>query len=186
MSPEAAAFAEIYSKLGILFPVDKDEIMANFKSRLPELTGRSPSTDLEFAQVRTYRQPETVAGASTVPSVLSPIASHWGIVVGGTLYHLTIQGHQGADGSGSPPEDHKIEFLGVSPAKDKIKESKVVGQTKYDHNQLMEIAAVLMESFTNHHYLCWNRQVFAECFLNIITDGGSFEEYDADCLMLIH
>jgi hypothetical protein len=114
-----------------LFFSQSIKIMANFRSRLPELTGRSPSIDLELAQVRSYREPEKVVGASTVASVEPPaFASHWGIVVGGTLYHLTVQRDRGADGSGSPPKHLQIEFRGVSPAKDKIKESKVVGKTK--------------------------------------------------------
>jgi hypothetical protein len=166
----------IYRKMAPLFKVDRDKIMANVKSRLPDLQGRSPSIDLELAQVRTYVDPEKPAGVFTVPSVVVlSFATNWGIVVGGTLYHLTVQndGHAEFSGDGLPPigKDFRIEFRGVSPAKGKIVESRVVGETKYDHEQLLEIGAVLIESFRSRHHLFWNCQVFAECFLNIIPTG---------------
>jgi hypothetical protein len=173
--------------MATLLPVDRDKIMANVKSRLPELKGRSHSIDLELAQVRSYVKPGKAVSASTIPSVLvPPFTPHWGIVVGGTLYHLIIQTDGDAEFS-IPSGGPAIEFRGFSPVpKNKITECKVVGQTKYDHEQLLQIGEALIASFESCHRLFWNCQVFAQCFLNLITDGGSFEPYDTDCLMLIY
>jgi hypothetical protein len=177
--------SELRRRMASLFLVDRDKIMANVKSRLPELKGRSRSIDLELAQVRSYLEPEKAVCASKVPGVaVQSDTPQWGIVVGNTLYHLIIQNDENAEFSDStkgPP----IEFRGVSPAKNKIRESKIVGEIKYDHEQLLEIGEALIKSFPTSHHLFWNCQMFAQCFLSLITDGGSFEQYDTDCLMLI-
>jgi hypothetical protein len=84
-------------------------------------------------------------------------------------------------------EGHPIQYTGTYPAAPKIMESKEVGRTKYGHRELIKIGEALIESFGNYHRLFWNCQVFAECFLYLITrdEKGSFTQYNTTYSMLI-
>jgi hypothetical protein len=179
----------VYRQMSSLFPVDdRTDIIAKARSSLGELKGKR-SRPLLLPKVRTYIAPgKTLQTTSMFTSVVVPaFATHWGIVVGNIMYHLTFRDTRDA-------ESHTGEFSGkgcpirftIRIVEDDITGGKIVGETNYDAEQLISIGKALIDSFGSYHRLFWNCQVFAECFLYLITDGKSFGEYHPIYSILIY
>jgi hypothetical protein len=169
----------VYRQMATLLPVDRDEIIANVKSRLPEHEG--PSRSIELARVRTYLQSEqTLVTSSTFTGVVVPaFATHWGVVVDCILYHLIFRDERDVESNvgGFIHEGPPIKFH-LGRVGGKVVESTVVGKTKYSLPELIKIGDDLIEAFGSYHRLFWNYQVFMECFLSLITDGATFGQYN--------
>jgi len=169
----------VYRQMAQLLPVDHDELVADVRRRLPSLEVSSSHT-IRLTPVRTYVQDGKSLTSGTFPGVVTPaFASHWGVLVGRMLYHLVFQNSADANLAltdfsrmGKP-----IKFTCVLASKEKITETPIVGETNYDNETLITIGEALIDAFGNFHRLFWNCQVFADCFLYLITNGKSFPKY---------
>ena len=162
-----------------VFHVDRDQIIADVQSRCePEELSAHP---LSLSPVRTYvGDMKTLASGGFPGVVVPPFASHWGVVVGSILYHLTFREDSDAqsESGDSTRKGKPIQFTLALKSPENIEDSPIVGKTKYDHEGLIKIGRALLEAFGSYHRLFWNCQIFADCFLRLITDGAnSFPEY---------
>lgn len=119
-------------------------------------------------------------GFSNLVPNLPPFAAHWGIVVGDPanvdgnsyLLHLVLEEN---DSGG-----HRLEFrmMTVSSESKSIKggEVKQVSQTRFNIDELIRIGREMIRAFGNYHLVFWNCQMFAKCYLRVIT--GSDEAFN--------
>ena len=133
---------------------------------------QTTSTPITLLQVSTYvaEAKEENAGCAYVHPKQPPFASHWGVVVGDLtrggafLFHLVLRG----DGA-----TRRVEFKAsiVNSKSDWIINAAVkpVGQTKYPVQELARIGEEMIETFGSYHLIFWNCQMFAKCYLHIIT-----------------
>jgi len=133
---------------------------------------QSTSTSVTLLQVSTYvaESKEENAGSAYVYPKQPPFASHWGIVVGDPtkrgafLFHLVLRG----DGA-----IRRVEFRAsnVNSKSEWILGASVkpVGQTNYSIQELTRIGEEMIETFGSYHVIFWNCQMFAKCYLHIIT-----------------
>ena len=162
-----------------LLLVDRDQLVVDVQRRLPSLEVSSPHT-IRLAPVRTYIQDGKSFASGVFPGVVAPaFASHWGVLVGRTLYHLVFQNSADASLalSDSSQEGKPIKLACVLTSKNKISETPIIGETNYDHETLITVGEALIDAFGNYHRLFWNCQVFADCFLYLITNGKLFLKY---------
>lgn len=161
-----------------VFEIDRTQLIEQVHQRVPELT-ESSSRELKLLPVKSYvqnREAIKFGGkrAMTVPS----FATHWGVVVEEFLYHLTFKDpdQQEMDLKDSGLEGRRIELdvRRVSGRNAILDQCQERGATKYDHSTLIRIGDALIDAFGNYHRLFWNCQIFAECFLRLITNGDSF------------
>src|SRR5947207_8615642 len=168
----------IYRRMADSFQTDREQVITEFRRRKPKLEESSPRP-IRLAPVRTYvGDGKTLSFGSFPGVVVPPFATHWGVLIGRTLYHLTFRDDDDARiefndcmGKGKP-----IQFTITLSSPEKVEKSPVVGETKYDHETLVAIGEALIHSFGSYHRLFWNCQVYAECFLCLITGGNSFIE----------
>lgn len=140
-------------------------------------TEQTESRPVNIVPVSTYvAQPkEEHAGSAYVYPKQPPFASHWGIVVGdinqmgeANLFHLLLSG----DG-----KERKVRFRASSIELDSewIKGAAVkhVGETKFTVAQVRRIGTEMIEAFGNYHIVFWNCQMFAKCYLRVITGSDA-------------
>jgi hypothetical protein len=99
-----------------------------------------------------------------------PFALHWGIIIGDPaiggafLLHLLLRGEGAA---------RRADFYATNVKRDShwLVNSSVqsVGQTKYSIPDLTRIGDEMIEAFGNYHLVFWNCQMFAKCYLRVIT-----------------
>ena len=170
----------IYAQMGGIFQVDRKDIIEKAQTHCPVLEELSPRT-IRLVEVKTYIQSVKTFDAGTFPGIaVPPFASHWGVVVDGLLYHLTFSRNPAEVRNESSLKDFArhgkpIEFTVTRAKKDMLDKSESVGVTKFGSRELIEIGDALIEAFGNYHRLFWNCQVFADCFLELIT-GQRFPE----------
>ena len=159
-------------------PERAQEVIKTVSSNPREHTTSTPITLL---QVSTYisESKEENAGCAYVYPKQPPFASHWGIVVGDPskrgafLFHLVLRG----DGA-----TRRVEFRAsnVNSKSEWIVGASVkpVGQTKYSIQELTRIGEEMIETFGSYHLIFWNCQMFAKCYLHIITgDDAVFTQW---------
>jgi len=169
---------EVHRRMADIMDIDEESLITQVQQNLPEPKEQGPRA-LECWEVKSYVA-KAGTKASTFGKVVVPaFAVHWGVVVGPTIYHLVFQ--NGADIAldsddlcrrGSP-----IEFTFYRWKHDiaePLKDFPVVGYTRYNTEQLCEIGDRLIRAFGDYHRLFWNCQVFAKCFLRLITGGQEF------------
>ena len=131
------------------------------------------ATPVNLLPVATYvNQPkEEDAGSAYVYPKQPPFAAHWGIVVGDPnkrtgayLFHLVLRDRKGK---------RRVEFrsTGVDSESEQLIDAAVttVGETKFTIWELGEIGRNMIDAFGNYHLVFWNCQMFAKCYLRIIT-----------------
>jgi hypothetical protein len=181
----------IYRQISTILPVDREEIFTTTKKNLENLEPSSISRSFQLFDVRTYvASGKTLRTSGTINGVVVlPFATHWGVVIDETLYHLVFANHGDAESNVSrfAREGHSIKFE-YNSASDKVIESKIIGKTKYSHQELIKIGKALIKAFGSYHRLFWNCQVFAECFLCFIADddNNSSKRYKTTYSMLIN
>jgi len=87
------------------------------------------------------------------------------------LYHLVLKFQDGSRTVG-------FHFRGVEPNDHFIKGAvvKSVGTTLYSERELYNIGLAMIKEFGNYHKVFWNCQVFAKCYLRVVTGNAtSFE-----------
>ena len=167
-----------YRKMAARHRIDEDALLANFRLPEPQLP---VAQALRCYPVRSYIQTVGTLNSSTFPKVVVPaFAVHWGVVVGPTIYHLVFEDDNDANlECNDPYRDGKpicFTFTKWKRPTECLEALPIVGSTKFEHIKLCEIGEKLVEEFGNYHRLFWNCQVFAKCFLRLITGGNDFDK----------
>ncbi len=152
--------------------IDVDALLIKVLTDLPP-PAESGTRELKLHSVQSYISPgKTLKGSKFSGIAVPAFAVHWGVVVGRTLYHLVFQDEQdtglewGDVSRQGKPIRVAAQILKSGTAFD---EFPTVGHTPFSHEERVEIADRLIDAFGDYHRLFWNCQVFAECFLRIIT-----------------
>lgn len=172
--------SQVYPAMASLIPVDPKELCSKVQNLCPDLEESVRSYAFKITPVQSYLGDMKTLGSGTFPGVLVPsFATHWGIVVGKTLYHLTFRNpdHAKIEFGDLARHGKPIKFTATICDKGSFDDCPVVGHTKYDHMALVDIGQALIEAFGNYHRLFWNCQVYAQCFLHLITGETSFAKY---------
>jgi hypothetical protein len=165
---------DLHRRMAQWMEIDEEELMARVRPKLP-VPADIPQ-DVEVCPVQTYV--EQIHTAKPLPSVMVPaFAVHWAVVVDKHRFHLTFRDREdGAMDSKDPFRNGaSIKFHAEFLDDYTSDKATVVGQTKYSHRQLCRIGVALIEAFGDYHRLFWNCQMFANCFLRIITGGREFD-----------
>jgi len=171
---------EVHRRMAHIMDIDEESLITQVQQNLPEPKERGPRS-LELWEVKSY-----VAKAGTKTStfgnvVVPAFAAHWGVVVGPTIYHLVFQNNAdlALDSDDLSRRGKPIEFTFYRWKRDtkRINDFPVVGRTQYNHQQLCDIGDELIRAFGDYHRLFWNCQVFAKCFLRLITGGQEFDTF---------
>src|SRR5947207_454585 len=136
-------------------------------------TEQASGLSINILPVSTYvnQSKEPDAGSVYVYPKQPPFASHWGIVVGDPnkkgeafLLHLVLRekDRQRSVRFASTDVELDSEWL-VGAA------VKYVGQTNFTIQQLRRIGIDMIAAFGNYHVVFWNCQMFAKCYLRVIT-----------------
>jgi hypothetical protein len=158
------------------------DLRANTSARYPPSTViTEPPTNITLWTVSTYvREPKpgNVQYARIAPLV-PEFASHWGIVVQKTdpsdpknkdvwLFHLCLVEDE--------EKRRSITLVVDGLVKDdkQLKGKKVaeVGRTRFSIDQITRIGREMIEAFGDYHLIFWNCQMFAKCFLKVISDDN--------------
>ena len=148
--------------------------------------GTNSPAGVAFVPVHTYvhqlGKTATAWGSSTI--VVPPFASHWGIVVGPpesqTLFHLLFVEGLREEAENSTVENKHIRFH-YSGLHQPLANTKYVGQTRYNTDELVAIGKAMIREFGNYHKVFWNCQTFAKCYLRVITGDheANFDSWTA-------
>src|SRR5579859_325698 len=124
-------------------------------------------------------KPGALGSASIAPN-MPPFAAHWGIVVGvpqtqltALLLHLVLD--EDDDGTRSVMLAANYVSLNSKSIKG-ASEIKQVGETRFTYPELIQIGEEMINAFGNYHLVFWNCQMFAKCYLRVIT--GSDAAFD--------
>lgn len=138
--------------------------------------------EVSIAQVHKYvQQMQKGHDSPWNPTVIVPaFASHCGIVVSsqsGTqfLYHLVFT-EVGEPNPSSIVTNDKIQFNAHYLTKP-LSNTKFVGMTTYGAQELMMVGKNMIKAFGNYHRVFWNCQIFAKCYLRVIT-GDHLADFD--------
>jgi len=165
---------DVHRRMTKLTPITADEVLARIAKDLPQAPAEgSRKHDLQLRPVKSYVADGKTFESSRFSGVVVPaFATHWGVVVGETLYHLSFKNRDDRElelgdlcRNGKPI---KFGFTPWEPGTES-EELPFVGETKYSHEDLHTIGNKIIDGFGDYHRLFWNCQVFAECFLRIIT-----------------
>lgn len=175
------------------YPIDFDRetnIMDEVKSDCTFLNDMPSHAEPHSAikpSVRITHVSTLVCRGSKMPNssfVVPTWASHWGIIIDGTLFHLQYQ-----------PRDHKIVFT-YRPWDEAINSAhrvQQVGTTRLSFDQIRSIGKLhsaglcwctgysLIYNFGNYHLIFWNCQAFAKLFLGLVCEekDAKFNEWSA-------
>jgi len=170
---------EVHRQMAKMMEADADTLMAQVRRSIPEPTQPSPQP-LELYEVRSYVvNADTLTRPSFSRVIVPAFAVHWGVVVGPTLYHLVFRNPADAALESKDPsrrgKEIRFTFCRWDDDTKSATHSPVVGNTRFNHQQLCVIGDKLIEAFGDYHRLFWNCQVFAKCYLRLITDGKDFD-----------
>src|SRR5579859_3476422 len=121
-------------------------------------------------------KPGALGSASIAPN-MPPFAAHWGIVVGvpqtqltALLLHLVLD--EDDDGTRSVMLAANYVSLNSKSIKG-ASEIKQVGETRFTYPELIQIGEEMINAFGNYHLVFWNCQMFAKCYLRVITGSDA-------------
>jgi hypothetical protein len=131
---------------------------------------------VRVAKVRTYIVQKGKGISGMEGYVFPPFARHWVIIVGPeddlVLYHLTFVDPKAA--RLSPPShtsrEVQFSFKGLSKLPPDAKE---VGTTILDDVVLRRTGKRMIQLFGSYHRVFWNCQIFANCYLRVITGNDA-------------
>jgi hypothetical protein len=154
-----------------------DDIVSNVKSA--ECPQRSAPTSIALYPVSTYvfDQKNPFFGSALLCPTLPAFASHWAIVVQDAdgddsvtmMFHLILD----RDGDGKRTVAFYHHSVGPHQLRDDAATVKAVGTTRYELRQLMRIGQKMIKEFGNYHRVFWNCQMFARCYLRVITGNDA-------------
>jgi hypothetical protein len=138
---------------------------------------REVSVSLEQVSTYVVEAKNPGAGSAYVSPKQPAFASHWGIVVGdlhgprrsATLFHLVLKDDE--DGNRRIVLDSRRVMIGDKYITGAV--VKNVGTTRFEHRQLEDIGDEMIKEFGNYHMIFWNCQMFAKCYLRVITGNDA-------------
>jgi len=124
-----------------------------------------------------FDQKNPFFGSALVCPSLPKFASHWAIVVEevsasrtlATMFHLVLNRNRDRNRAVTfyhhsiQPHELNIDAATV----------KAVGSTHYELGQLRRIGEKMIDEFGNYHRVFWNCQMFARCYLRVITGNDA-------------
>ena len=139
--------------------------------------------DVHVRDVFTYV--ETGRDKTAFGVCVPPFASHWGVVVGRYMYHLIfVDPRDAATNSGDTTGQNsgkRVRFHAATVPEESDPGS-FVGTTIYDADKLVGIGEKMITEFGSYHRVFWNCQMFARCYLRVITqDRCDFNRYNPFC-----
>jgi hypothetical protein len=162
---------EVHQRMTPMTEIDVDGMVAQVLPGLPE--AESQLHELRLRPVKSYVASGKTLQSSKFSGVAVPsFAVHWGVVVGRTMYHLAFQNRQDSELEWSDTSRHRKPIrlaVYIWERGTECEDFPSLGHTKFGHEELLDIGDRLIEAFGDYHRLFWNCQVFAECFLRIIT-----------------
>jgi hypothetical protein len=140
-------------------------------------TVASDTLPVNILPVSSYvSQAKTSVGYSNIIPNLPPFATHWGIIVGtpvrkptAYLLHLILQ----EDEDGNRSIEFAMNNIGLESRTFKGGVVQHVGETRFSLSELIEIGTEMIEAFGNYHIVFWNCQMFAKCYLRVITGSDA-------------
>jgi hypothetical protein len=83
---------DVYREMAHAFHVDRDSLIADVRRKHPEFGDiTSTPSQLQIVPVRSYVNNTKTLSPGTFPGIVVPsFATHWGVAVEDTLYHLTF------------------------------------------------------------------------------------------------
>jgi hypothetical protein len=157
-----------------LTPARAQEIVQKVSSNH---TADADAIPVNILPVSSYvTQAKTSAGYSNVVPNLPPFAAHWGIVVGvptkkrtALLLHLVLE----EDEDGNRDIEFAMNNVGLESRSSKGAVVERVGETRFSVPELLRIGVEMIEAFGNYHIVFWNCQMFAKCYLRVITGSDA-------------
>lgn len=171
---------EVYQKMTNIFTVDREDLISQVQNLVPDLAESSSIRSFKIAPVKSYFGDIKTLSSGDFRGIIVPsFATHWGVVVENTLYHLTFRNpdHAGIDLCDFARHGKPIKFTATVCDPGVFDNYSIIGSTKHDHETRVNIGQALIKAFRNYHRLFWNCQAFAQCFLYFITGEHSFDEY---------
>jgi hypothetical protein len=171
---------DVYRGMASVFQVDREQLIADVRRTHPEFEeSESSPRHFKIVPVRSYVASMKTLGSGTVPGVMvPPFATHWGVAVEDTLYHLTFRDRDDdrIELSDFARHGRPIRFTCTLCDPGAFDDYPIVGQSRADHEARVKIGRALIEAFGSYHRLFWNCQTFAQCYVYFITGGNSFCE----------
>jgi hypothetical protein len=156
-----------------LTPERAQEIVQNVSSKHTADADAIPVNILPVSSYVTQAKPS--AGYSNVVPNLPPFA-HWGIVVGvptkkrtAFLLHLILD----EDEDGNRAVEFAMTNVGLESRSIKGGVVERVGETRFSVPELVSIGVEMIEAFGNFHIVFWNCQLFAKCYLRVVTGSDT-------------
>jgi hypothetical protein len=165
-------------------PERQAEIIETLREEVPvdDTLGPQRAKPILLLPVSTYvveaKDPD--AGAAYVSAKQPPFASHWGIFIGtlgdaiSMIMHLVLR----TTNAGERYVAFHLRLVDDDDPFIKIGATKMIGETKYSVEQLVRIGKRMIREFGNYHVLFWNCQIYAQCYLRVITDNdATFDQW---------
>ena len=156
-------------------PARAQEIIQIVSSNHTEDTVSTPVNILPVSTYVTQAKAGTPGSVNVAPK-LPPFAAHWGIVVGeptkertAFLLHLVLE----EDEDGNRAVEFSATNVGSESRSIKGSAVKQVGQTRFSVPELIRIGVEMIKAFGNYHLVFWNCQMFAKCYLCVITGSDA-------------
>ena len=162
-----------------LSPSRIEEIVDKLSNWVPQPPAKEQT--VQIATVSTYVVDYKCKDAGfmcTAPPVTLPAyACHWGVIVEGwvgeipsqTLYHLVLHDGRDIDDGVRRAEFHFVSYPLIN-AKGTVTRA---GTTRYGHLELDALGKAMIKEFGDYHLVFWNCQIFAECYLRVITGSNA-------------
>ena len=154
-----------------------NNIVSNIES--VESSPRVAPMSIALYPVSTYvfDQKNPLFGSALLCPTLPVFASHWAIVVQDadshgsitTMFHLVLD----RDDDGKRTVAFYHHSVRPHQLRDNTATVKAVGTTHYELGQLLRIGQKMIEEFGNYHRVFWNCQMFARCYLRVITGNDA-------------
>lgn len=134
------------------------------------------------SSVHTYVHQVATAPIKIKGFVVPPFASHWAVIVednagGAEAYHLVFEDIR--DAAIKPLGKERAVKFDSYPLASIPNDAHQVGTTKFQHSKLKAIGRDMVKAFGTYHRVFWNCQIFAKCYLRVITGDhqSRFEEW---------
>jgi hypothetical protein len=156
-------------------PQRAQEIIETVSSNHPQNASSTAVNLLPVSSYVTQAKPGMPGSASIVPN-MPPFASHLGIVIGvpqiqltALLLHLVLD----EDEEDTRSVMLAANYVGLKSKSIKGGEVKQVGETRFSIPEIIRIGEEMISAFGNYHLVFWNCQVFAKCYLRVITSSDA-------------
>ena len=156
-------------------PERAEEIIQTVSSNHSEDASTTAVNLLPVSSYVTQAKPGMPGMASIIPNmppllrtgVLSSVSLH--IATTALLLHLVLE----EDEEGRRSVHFLVNNVGLDSKSIRGGEVKQVGETRFDITELIRIGEEMISAFGNYHVVFWNCQMFAKCYLRVITGSDA-------------